>query len=323
MNSDLAVETRQAARASDFPKLVVVIPALNEAKSIGGVLDEISESLSGIAYSVVVVDGNSTDGTSEIARQKGAIVVDQRGVGYGDALLTGFLFARNNLDAGLIAMMDADMSYDPKDIPVLMEQIIDGKADLVVGNRFKGMEEGAMPFVNRIGNRVLSWIARRCLRLKVSDTQCGLRVFRADLVDQLELTKEGMPFAIEMLVEAKFCGAKICEAPVSYRPRIGTPKLSPLKDGLRIFGTILRLMRDTQPLLFFGGIGLILGATGVFLGLDVMLEWFRTRSVGRIPSVILSALLIIGSMQFFTLGLVADMIKGLRRNRNRFENFCR
>ena len=314
------METRQTARISDFPKLVIVIPALNESKSIGYLLDEISGVFNGRDYSVVVVDGHSKDGTPEIARQRGAIVIDQRGVGYGDALLTGFLYAREKLDADLIAMMDADMTYAPKDVPVLMDQIVKGDADLVVGNRFKGMEKGAMPFVNRIGNRFLSWVARRFLKLRVHDTQCGLRVFKADLVDWLELTKEGMPFAIEMLAEAKFCGARISEAPVSYRPRMGTAKLSPLKDGLRIFGTILRLMRDTQPLLFFGGMAFLLGSIGIILGSVVTLEWFRTGSVGRVPTVILSVLLIIGAIQFFTLGLVADMIKGLRKNKNRTNN---
>ena len=317
MSPGLAVEARRTEGVSDFPKLVIVIPALNEAESIGSVLDEISDVFDGEDYSVVVIDGHSTDGTLEIAREKGAIVVDQRGGGYGDALLTGFLYAREDLGADLIAMMDADMTYDPKDIKVLMGQVVDGGADLVVGDRFKGLEKGAMPFVNRVGNRFLSWVARRFLKLGIHDTQCGLRVFRADLVDWLELTNKGMPFAVEMLAEAKFAGARISEAPVRYRPRMGEPKLSPLRDGLMIFGTILRLMRDTQPLLFFGGIGFLLGALGIILGLYVTLEWFRTGTVGRVPTVILSMLLIIGAMQFFTLGLVADMIKGLRKNRNR------
>ena len=83
-------------RRSDVSKLVIVVPALNEAESIGGVLDEISDVFDGDDYSVVVVDGHSTDGTPEIARERGAVVVDQRGVGYGDALLTGFLYAKED-----------------------------------------------------------------------------------------------------------------------------------------------------------------------------------------------------------------------------------
>jgi len=190
-----------------------------------------------------------------------------------------------------------------------------GEADLIVGNRFAGMQKGAMPFVNRIGNRLLSWFARATLRLKVHDTQCGLRAFRSELVDCFYLEAEGMPLAIEMLSEAKFARARVSEVPVTYRPRVGVTKLNPSRDGLRILGTMIRLMRDTEPLLFFGAIGFVLGMSGLWFGVDVTLEWLRTGSVGRVPTVMLSVLLLFGAMQFFTIGLVADMIKRLRKRR--------
>ena len=293
--------------------LVIVLPALNESKGMERVLDEIFRVFEGRNYNVVVVDGLSTDNTREIAENKGAIVIDQYGRGYGDALISGFQYAKEILNADLIAMMDADLSYDPIDIISCVELIQNGKAELVVGNRFSGMQKGAMPFTNKFGNKVISWFAQRFLRIKIKDTQCGLRVFKAALVDRLYMNETGMPFAIEMLSEAKFAGVNMLDIPVNYRPRIGTPKLSPLKDGLLILGTIIRLMRDTQPLLFFSSISFLIGLVGVYLGLDVTLEWLRTGSVGRVPTVVLSVLLIIGSIQFLTLGLIADMIKGLRK----------
>jgi len=297
--------------------LAIVVPTLNEAKSVGRVLDEVFEVLKGEKFTVVVVDGRSTDGTDEIARRKGAKVIYQRNNGYGDALRTGFLYARRRLHANVIVMMDADLTYDAKDIPRLVEPILKGEADLIVGNRFVGMQKGAMPFVNRVGNRWLSWFARATLRLKVHDTQCGLRAFRSELVGCLDLEAEGMPLAIEMLSEAKFARARIGEVPVTYRRRVGATKLNPLRDGLRILGIIIRLMRDTEPLLFFGAIGFVLGVAGLWFGVDITLEWLRTRSVGRVPTVMLSVLLLFGAMQFFTIGLVADMIKRLKRSKNR------
>jgi len=295
--------------------LAVVIPTLNEAKSIGIVLDEIAEVFADRKVDVVVVDGHSTDGTDEIAREKGAQVIYQRDKGYGDALRTGFQHVRKSLNAEIIVMMDADLTYDPKDIPKLVEPILSGEADLVLGDRFSRMKKEAMPFINRVGNRLISWFARTALRVKVHDTQCGLRAFRCELVDSVDLETEGMPLAIEMLTEAKFAGARISEVHVAYRKRVGDTKLNPLRDGLRIFGTMLRLMRDTRPLLFFGGIGAFLGVVGLALGIDVTLEWFRTGTVGRVPTVILSVLLMVSAVQFFALGLVADMIKRLRRKR--------
>ncbi len=310
------MEITEERLSLDVSRLVVVIPTFNESRSIGQVLDEVSHALTNMDYSVLVVDGHSTDGTCKIAREKGATVIYQHGVGYGDALLTGFTHAKENMGAEMIAMMDGDLTYNAEDIPVLMQHIMKDYKDLAVGNRFGGMEEGAMPFINRVGNKFLSWATRAFLKVRINDSQCGLRVFRASLVDRLSLTKEGMPFAVEMLAEAKFCGARISEAPVSYRPRVGEAKLCPLRDGLRIFGTVLRLMRDTQPLLFFGGIGLLLGLAGATLGLDVTLAWLRTGSVSRMASLLLCVLLLMGAMQFLTIGLVADMIKGLRRSKN-------
>ena len=122
-----------------------------------------------------------------------------------------------------------------------------------------------------------------------------------------------------MLSEARFVRARINEVPVTYRPRVGATKLNPFRDGLRILGTMIRLIRDTQPLLFFGGIGAIIGFAGLWFGIDITLEWLRTYTVGRLPTIILSVLLLIGAMQFITLGLVADMIKGLRRDKNHIQ----
>jgi len=132
----------------------------------------------------------------------------------------------------------------------------------------------------------------------------------------MNLSAEGMPFATEMIVDAAASKARITEIAVSYRVRNGRTKLNPFKVGLRILGTIVRLMRDTKPLLFFGILAGIMWGAGTVLGAGIVVEWYRTGTVGRIPTAILAALLIIGSIQFFALGLVADMIKRLRLKQN-------
>jgi dolichol-phosphate mannosyltransferase len=292
--------------------VTVVIPALNEAKGIGLVLDDLSSALTDCNYSVLVVDGNSSDGTDKIAMSKGARVIYQKKKGYGDALKTGFLYARENFETKTIVMMDADNTYDPYDIPQLLKPLLLGEADIVVGNRFSGMKDGSMSSVNRFGNKVISWFARVTLGVGVLDTQCGLRAFKTELVDRFDFSASGMPFATEMLVDAKQGGANVSEIPISYRSREGDTKLNPWKDGLKIFGTIARLMRDTKPLLFFGMIGGVLGLAGLLLGVDIVFEWLTTSTVDRIPTLLLSMLLIFLGVQSATLGLVADMIKGFK-----------
>lgn len=310
-------ENNEMSKDLHKPEVAVVIPTLNEEEAIGVVIDAIEEAMREYNYQIVVVDGNSTDRTVEIARLNGVPVLYQREVGYGDALRTGFEYACKELKAPITVMMDGDGTYDPKDIPRLVQPLIKTEADLVIGNRFKGMEKGAMSLTNRVGNRILSWMARKILGIKIHDTQCGLRAFRTEMIEGLDLRARGMPFAIEMLAEARQARAKISEVPVTYRRRIGETKLNPVRDGLRILSVILRLTRDHQPLLFFGGPGMIFVLAGTLLGMRAVIEWLTVKSITHLASVVLSALLIMTGIQLFSLGLIADMIKNNKRRTQR------
>jgi dolichol-phosphate hexosyltransferase len=292
--------------------LAVVIPALNEEESIGKVIDEVRTVLDGNSYAVLIVDGHSTDRTREIASEMGARVILQRTRGYGDALRTGFLYAHRTLKADCVVMMDADLTYNPADIPPLVAPVLDGTADMVVGNRFATLQPKAMTRANRAGNGLITRLARLTLGLNLHDTQCGLRAFRASLVDYMTLDQEGMSFATEMIVDLSAQKARIVEIPVEYRPRSGKTKLNPVRDGFSILGTVIRLVRDTRPLLFFLSVSAILAVAGIAFGLVVLQEYLQTGSIQRIPTLVLSLLLLVGSMQMFSVGLIADMLKRQR-----------
>jgi glycosyltransferase involved in cell wall biosynthesis len=294
-------------------RIAFVIPTLNEEAGIGLVLDGINKVMQKSNHTVIVVDGHSEDQSIQIAKERGASVISQREHGYGDALITGFKCACKELNADIIVMMDADGTYDPLDIPKLLNPILENCADLVMGNRFSGMKQGSMTFINRIGNKILSWVTRKSLNIKISDTQCGLRALRTELVEHIHLNSEGMPFATEMLAEAQQAKAGIAEVPISYHPRIGKTKLNPVKDGVRILGTTLRLIRDYKPLLFFGGFGLILTLIGSLIGIIIVFEWMKTGSITHLASVSLSSMLIITGFFIFMIGLLADMIKNMRK----------
>ncbi|MDH5689841.1 MAG: glycosyltransferase [Candidatus Bathyarchaeota archaeon] len=306
------LETGNAKNNSDL-RIVFVVPTLNEEAGVGLVLDGISKVMQQNNYTVLVVDGHSEDKTVQIAKERGASIVFQRERGYGDALMTGFECACNSLKADILVMMDADGTYDPKDVPNLLNPILENRADLVVGNRFLGIKRGSMTFVNRVGNRMLSWIARRTLNIGITDTQCGLRALRADLMKHINFKAEGMSLATEMLAEAKQAKARIVEVPIAYHPRIGDTKLNPIKDGSRILGTILRLIRDYKPLLFFGAFGFIMASIGSFIGMNIVFEWLETGSVKHVPSLILSSMLVTTGFFVCMVGLLADMIKDLRK----------
>jgi len=297
-----AIEAKRSAT-----RIVVVIPTLNECKAVGKVVGGVKQVMAGYDCRVLVVDGHSTDGTDEIARDVGATVIYQLGRGYGDALKTGFFYARKRLGAEVIVMMDADLTYAPKDIPRLVEPILEDEADLVVGNRFAGMLKGAMPLVNRVGNRVLSLVAKLALGLNVYDTQSGMRAFTSELLERMNLVAVGMPLAMEILAEARSVDARIREVPISYMPRVGETKLNPIKDGGRILGITVRLMFDIRPLLFFGGIGTVLGVVGLLLH-------YMTLPT-ELAHLVFPYLFMIVAMLLFGLGFILVVIKKLRRRK--------
>lgn len=311
-------------------KVAIVIPTLNEELAVGKVIDEIHSTLDnykltvsdamntvlvGLKPWIVVVDGGSTDNTAKIAKSRRAVVLRQRGRGYGDALVVGFGYAIEAFDPDVLVMMDADGTYDAADIPRILLSILSDEADIVLGNRFSGMQPGAMTFTNRIGNRAISWLANRLLGVGVSDTQCGLRALAPDVAKLFNGYANGMSFATEMLADAEHAGARIIEVSIVYRPRIGRPKLDPLHDGARIAGIILRLLRDYRPLLFFGGAGAALALLGILFGLNTVKTWLYTGAVASMPSALLTILLIAAGLQLASLGLLADMIRSQRPNR--------
>lgn len=223
----------------DNEKIAVIIPTLNEEKGIGLILDRVKMAMEHYNYEILVVDGHSADGTLRIAKEKGVSILFQPGIGYGDALRAGFRHACQSMGAEIIVMADADGTYDPYDVPALANPILMDEADVVIGNRFGRMDDGAMTSINFIGNKILSLAARLLLELKVSDTQCGLRAMRASLLWKVEFKSDGMSFATEMLARFRKIGARISEVPVSYHVRRGNSKMRRFRDGFEILRMIL------------------------------------------------------------------------------------
>jgi glycosyltransferase involved in cell wall biosynthesis len=217
-----------------MPKVSVVIPSLNEEKSIGRVIQKVKETLEamGLTYEIIVSD-NSTDKTPEIARSMGATVVTPDRRGYGYAYLYAFRHARGDI----IVMADADDTYDMRELPKLLQPILEGKADLVICTRLKGkILKGAMPWHHRyIGNPLITWLLNRFYKVDVSDSQCGFRAFTRQALEKLKLEATGMEFATDMLIKARHAGLRIAEVPITYYPRAeGAPsKLKSFRDGWR------------------------------------------------------------------------------------------
>lgn len=211
----------------------VIIPTLNEEKAIGKVLSEMPK---GVVNEIIVVD-SSTDDTAEIAESFGANVIFVPKKGYGRALQTGVEKARGEV----VVYMDGDCTYDPKEVYSLVQPILKGGYDVVLGSRLRGrMLPGSMSALNRFGNFVLSLIFSVLFFKVVIDTQCGFRAIKKEFLDGLSYEDYGMPYVTEQLVKLIRRGAKMSNVPVTYRPRVGATKLCAWTDGFRILKCILR-----------------------------------------------------------------------------------
>jgi dolichol-phosphate mannosyltransferase len=310
-------ETNVAARRLDLlsrEKVVLVIPALNEEKAIAQTVARLQSALSTYNITIVVVDGNSVDKTVEHAKGAGATVVMQDGRGYGDALFKGFLFGVEELSANVFLTLDADGTYEPTDAHKLLDPILAREMDFAIGRRIP--EEGALIGLRKYGNYTISWLTRRLLGLDVRDTQSGMMAFRSELIEEIDLNVRGWGINTEMLKRAKDIGMRIREIPVRYHRRIGQSKLNPLHAGIVDVAVALRMMRDTEPLLFFGAAGTGLLLVGLAIGLQVFYHWIASGSLSDVGRVVLSTLLIVVGVQLISLGLVAEMVKGLFRRKS-------
>lgn len=294
--SELQEQGGSTATAST-PRVSVVIPCLNEAEHIEECVSRAQRVLheNDISGEVIVVDNASEDGSGEIARAAGAIVVDEPRRGYGSAYLAGFDAARGDY----IVMIDADLTYDFDDIPLFVSKLDDG-AQLVMGNRMDNIQAGAMPWMNRyIGNPLLSGFLNLIYRTTVDDAHCGMRGLRRDALPSLRLHSTGMEFASEMVIRAAKEQLDVAQVPIALHPRSGISKLSPFRDGWRH----LRLMLVYSPNFLF----ILPGAIFSILGLLVVAFVFAGTSLfGRtlyVHSLIGGSLLLIVGSQVVGLGL--------------------
>ncbi len=222
-----------------IPRVSVVIPALNEERSIPLVLRALPRRL---VHEIVVVDNGSTDDTARVARQHGARVVAEPARGYGAACLAGIAAC----DApDIVAFVDADFSDRPEELADVLAPLLDGHADLVVGSRTLGRRErGALLPHARLGNALATTLIRRFFGVRFTDLG-PFRAIRAAALAGLDMRDRDFGWTVEMQVKAARRGLRCVEVPVSYRRRVGRSKISGTIAGTigasrKILGTILR-----------------------------------------------------------------------------------
>jgi glycosyltransferase involved in cell wall biosynthesis len=296
-------------------KLVVMIPAYNEEETIGYVIREIPRDCCEQVEVLVINDG-SHDNTVEEAERAGAdkIISFKRNKGLAPAFRAGLETALE-MGADIIVNTDADGQYNGGEIPKLIQPIIDGKADFVLGSRTKGHIE-YMPLPKKIGNRIATFVTRQVSGLPISDAQSGFRAFTRDAAFRLNVMAD-YTYVQETLMQAANWGLVIEEVPIEFRKRRGGE--SRLISNIfgyakRAGATIAKTYRDYQPLKTFSYMGFLFIVAGLTIGARVLIYYCNTGVVtGHMPSALLTVLLLIVGIQTLVLGLLADMLKTQRK----------
>jgi dolichol-phosphate mannosyltransferase len=290
----------------------VLVPTKDEEGTIGDVVRGFRER--GFS-NVLVIDGKSTDRTVETAREAGARVVTQSGGGKGAAVREA---VREHTDAEYVLLLDGDATYDAADAEAMLEPLVDGEADHVIGNRFADLREGAMPRMNQLGNRAFNRAFAAVHGEDLRDILSGYRAFSRRSFLRMDLTAEGFGIETEMAVECVKANFAVEVVPITYRPRPegSQTNLHPLKDGGVILMTIYRMAKTSNPLFYFGSVGFLSLLCGVGLGAYVGVEWVTQRISHEVMAVVAGVAILVG-IQLLMFGLLSDMFVSLHREQMR------
>jgi dolichol-phosphate mannosyltransferase len=296
---------------SDDGDVCVLIPTLDEAETIGSVIDGLRDR----GYeNVLVIDGGSTDGTRDVAREHGARVERQSSRGKGSAIREALAM----IDAEYVLMLDGDGTYRAADADAMLEPLRSGRAEHVIGNRFADMEPDAMPRLNQTGNRLINRAFAFIHGRDLVDITSGYRAFTRESAERFHLTSTGFGIETEFAVE---CAKRDIDAeivPITYRsrPAGSDTNLRPIRDGAIILVTLYRLAKTNNPLFYFGSVGVLSLLIGGVVGAYVGVEWV-TRGVSHEVLAVVAGVSVLFGVQLLMFGVLSDMMLSLHREQLR------
>ncbi len=285
-------------------RVAILIPCFNEATTIAKVVGDFRAALP--QAEVWVFDNASTDDTAQVARAAGAQVRRVPAKGKGNVVRAMF----RDVEADAYLMVDGDDTYPAGAAAALLEEIRQGRADMVVGTRLEDFQHASFRRFHGIGNQLV----RRCVAMlfgsPVRDVLAGYRAFSRRFVKSMPVLSHGFEIETEMTVFALSNGFVLAERPIAYgvRPDGSQSKLSTYRDGVRVLRTLLFLFKDMRPLLFFGGVAALMVLAGLGFGSVVIAEFSRTGLVTHPSTAVLAvALTLVGIVSLAT-GLILDTV---------------
>lgn len=297
------------------PKIAVLLPAYNEELTIAKVVKDFQEVLP--EADIYVYDNNSTDRTSELALDAGAIVRFEPRQGKGNVVRSMF----REIDADYYIMADADDTYPAKEVMSLLEPLQKGLADMTIGDR---LSNGTYGKENKrgfhgFGNNFVKFLVNTLYKGKYNDIMTGYRGFNRLFVKTCPVLSPGFEIETELSIHSLDKRFKLVEVPITYkdRPEGSESKLNTFSDGFKVLRMIFSLFKDYKPLIFFGSLSIVLLVLGLMSGIPVLAEFSKTGLITKLPSAILATGLMILSGLSLVAGIILDTT--VRQNRTHYE----
>ena len=292
-------------------KIAVLIPCYNEELTVEKVIKDFRRELPDA--DIYVYDNNSKDKTAEIAVKNGAILRHEYKQGKGNVVRSMFY----DIDADLYIMVDGDDTYPAEFVHELIKPVEEGKADMCIGDRLSNgtyQKENKRPF-HEFGNNLVKKSINVLFKTDLKDIMTGYRVFNKKFVKNMPVMTNKFEIETEMSLYALDKGFVIKEIPILYRdrPEGSVSKLNTVSDGLKVLKTIFKMYKDYKPLRFFSYIAIILFLIGLIVGLPVIVEFFKTRYITKVPSAILATGLVTLSVIIGQCGVILDTVVRLNR----------
>ena len=286
-------------------KIAVLIPCYNEEKTIQKVVEDFKRELP--EAKIYVYDNNSKDNTVEIAKKAGAIVRYETRQGKGNVIRTMF----REIDAESYIMVDGDDTYPAENAKQMVDCVLNEGVDMVVGDRLSStyFTENKRRF-HGFGNKLTKFLINSIYKSDIRDVMTGYRAFSYKFVKTFPVMSKGFELENEMTIHCLDKNLKIKNVIIEYRdrPEGSESKLNTISDGMKVIKTIFTLYKNYKPLAFFSIVGTILFALGLAFFIPVFAQYLQTGLVGRIPTLVVSVLFFICSVQSFFSGLILDNI---------------
>lgn len=294
-------------------RIAVLVPCYNEEQAIGTVVRDFRAALP--EAPVYVYDNNSCDRTAEEAQAAGAVVRHEPLQGKGNVVRRMFA----DVEADVYVMVDGDATYDAPSARMMIDRLVSGNLDMVVGTRLRSEATGAFRAGHQFGNRLLTGFVAWLFGDRFEDMLSGYRVFSRRFVKSFPALSHGFETETELAVHALALRMPVAEIETPYyaRPPGSVSKLNTWRDGGRILVTAIKLLKEERPLFFFSLAFAAMGAVAIVLALPVVVTYMETGLVPRFPTAILSTGIMILAFLSLASGFVLDTVKHGRREMKR------